>query len=195
MIPALDLSIWGILFALIAGYLIGSIPAGVVFARLFGGPDPRTIGSGHTGATNVFRNVNRVAGVLTALLDLGKGALAVWLVQLVFPSPWVIPLAGVAAVAGHCWPVFLDFKGGMGIATTLGLALWQFPVVIPIYIVAYFAVNYFVKHQARTVMIISAFLPLLLLPFNPAPEKMALVSGIAVVLVIRWASDFNRVYE
>jgi glycerol-3-phosphate acyltransferase PlsY len=195
MAASFDLSIWGILFALAAGYLIGSLPSGVIFARLFGGPDPRTIGSGHTGATNVFRNVNRVAGVLTILLDLVKGALAVWLVQLAFPSPWVIPLAGVAAVAGHCWPVYLDFRGGMGIATTLGLALWQFPVVIPIYIVAYFAVNYFLKHQARTVMVISAFLPLMLLPFRPSPEKMALVSGIAVVLVIRWASDFNRVYD
>ena len=195
MFDFLELSIWGVLFAIITGYLIGSIPSGVIFSRLFGGPDPRTTGSTHTGATNVLRNSNRVAGVLTALLDMSKGAAAVWLVQLIFPSPWVIPLTGVAAVAGHCWPVFTDFRGGMGIAVSAGLVLWQFPMLVPIYAAAYFAVNYFVRHQARTVMLISAFLPLMLLPFRPSPEKMALASGIAVVLVIRWASDFNRIYE
>ena len=195
MFDFLELSIWGVLFAIITGYLIGSIPSGVIFSRLFGGPDPRTTGSTHTGATNVLRNSSRAAGVLTALLDLIKGAAAVWLVQLIFPSPWVIPLTGVAAVAGHCWPVFTDFRGGMGIAVSAGLALWQFPMLVPIYAAAYFAVNYFVRHQARTAMLISAFLPLMLLPFRPSPEKMALASGIAVVLVIRWASDFNRIYE
>ena len=187
--------IWEALFALASGYLIGSIPSGVIFARLFGGPDPRGIGSGHTGATNVFRNINPIAGMLTGLLDLSKGVLAVWLVQLVFPNSWLVPLTGIAAVAGHCWPVFTDFKGGMGIGVSAGLALWQFPLVIPLYAAAYFIINHFIKHQARTVMLISAFLPLLLLPFHPTPEKMLLASGMAIVLVIRWASDFNRVYE
>ena len=195
MFDFLDLSIWGVLFALVAGYLIGSIPSGVIFSRLFGGPDPRMAGSGHTGDTNVFRNVNPAAGALTGLLDLGKGVFAVWLVQLIFPSPWVIPLAGVAAVAGHCWPVFTDFRGGMGLSIAGGLALWQFPMVLFIYAAAYFGVNYFIKHQARTIMLISAFLPLMALPFTTSPEKITLASGIAIVLIIRWASDFNRVYE
>lgn len=195
MFDFLELSIWGVLFAVLAGCLIGSIPSGVIFSRLFGGTDPRVTGSGHTGATNVFRNINPAAGVLTGLLDLGKGVFAVWLVQLIFPSPWVIPLAGVAAVAGHCWPVFTDFRGGMGLCIAGGLALWQFPLVLLIYAAAYFGVNYFIKHQARTIMLISAFLPLMALPFTTSPEKITLASGIAIVLVIRWASDFNRVYE
>ena len=195
MFDFMDMPIWGVIFALTVGYLIGSIPFGVIFARLFGGQDPRFTGSTHTGATNVLRNSNRIAGILTGLMDFIKGVAAVWLVQLIFPSPWVIPLTGITAVIGHCWPVYTGFHGGMGIGTTAGLALWQFPLVIPIFAAAYFVVNYFVRHQARTVMIISAFLPLMLLPFRPSPEKMALASGLAVVLVIRWASDFNRVYE
>ncbi len=191
----LQFSLWSAIFAIVAGYLIGSIPTGVILARLFRGPDPRTVGSTHTGATNVFRNINPAAGVLTGVFDFVKGALAVWLVQLLFPSPWVIPLAGTAAVAGHCWPAFLNFRGGMGVATAAGLALWQFPVVTPIFAAAYLAVNHFMKHQARTMMLVSALLPLMLLPFRPAPEKMALAVGMAVVLVIRWSSDFYRVYD
>jgi glycerol-3-phosphate acyltransferase PlsY len=195
MFDFLQLSIWGVLFAVIVGYLFGSTPSGVVFAWLFRGPDPRTVGSTHTGATNVLRNVNWVAGALTGLLDLTKGVIAVWLVMQIFPSPWVIPLTGVAAVVGHCWPVFTHFRGGMGVATAGGLALWQFPLLVLIVAAAYLGVNYFLKHQARTMMVVSAFLPLMLLPFRPAPEKMALASGIAVALVIRWASDFNRIYD
>lgn len=188
-------SFWQSAFAIITGYLIGSIPWGVLLSRLFGGPDPRTVGSGHTGATNVARNVHLVAGILTGVLDMSKGLLAIWLVQQLFAGPWLMPLAGIAAVIGHCWPVFVDFRGGMGIGVSAGLALWQFPMIIPFYVAAYLLVNYFIKHQARTVMLISAFLPLMLLPFRPSPATMALASGIAMVLVIRWASDFNRVYD
>ncbi len=191
----LQLSIWGALFALLAGYLIGSIPTGVIMARLFRAPDPRVTGSTHTGASNVFRSAGPVAGALTGAFDFAKGALAVWLVQLIFPSPWVIPLTGAAAVAGHCWPIFTNFHGGMGVATAAGLALWQFPLVIPMFAAAYLAINYFVRHQARTMMMVAALLPLMLLPFRPAPEKMALAAGMAVMLVIRWASDFYRVYD
>ncbi len=195
MFDFLQLSPWGLIFALVAGYLIGSTPSGVILARLFGGPDPRSVGSTHTGATNVFRNVHPAAGVLTGIFDFAKGVLAVWLVQHLFPSPWVVPLTGTAAVAGHCWPVFLNFRGGMGVATAAGLALWQFPLVLPIFAVAYLVVNFFMKHQARTMMLIAAFLPLMLLPFRPAPPKMALAVGFAIILVIRWASDFHRVYD
>ncbi len=191
----LGLSPWAALFAILAGYLIGSIPAGVILARLFRGPDPRTVGSTHTGATNVFRNVHPVAGVLTGVFDFLKGILAVWLVQALFPSPWVIPLTGVAAVAGHCWPVYLNFRGGMGIATSGALALWQFPQVLPIFALIYLVLHYLLKHQARAVMVTVAFLPLMLLPFHPSLPKMALAVGLSLVLIIRWASDFNRVYE
>jgi glycerol-3-phosphate acyltransferase PlsY len=195
MIAFLRLSIWGLLFTLITGYLMGSIPSGILFARMFGLPDPREHGSTHTGATNVMRQGNLLAGLLTGLLDLIKGILAIWLVQQIFPSPWVIPLAGAAALIGHCWPIFADFRGGMGIATTAGLALVYFPVVIPIFAILYFAVNYLMRHQARTIMVIAAFLPLMLIPFRYPPEKVVLASGLAIVLVIRWAHDFYRIYD
>ncbi len=195
MTELFQLSFWNILFLILAGYLIGSIPSGVLLARVFGGPDPRTVGSTHTGATNVFRHVHPLAGVLTGAFDFAKGALAVWMALKLFGSPWVIPFAGAPAVAGHCWPVFLNFRGGMGVATAAGLVLWQFPQIILLFAAAYLLVNHFLRHQARTMMVISAFIPLMLLPFHPSPEKMALAAGIAVVLIIRWSSDFHRVYE
>ncbi len=189
------LSIWNILLALSAGYLIGSFPSGVVMARLFRGPDPRTVGSTHTGATNVFRNINRVAGVLTGVLDFVKGPLAVWLVLQVAPNPWTIPLTGMAAVAGHCWPVFTQFRGGMGIATAGALALWFFPLLVPIFAVFYFIVQRFMRHQARTVMLLSAFIPLILYLLGVRGPELTLGIGISLILIVRWSSDFNRIYD
>ena len=189
------LSFWNILLALLLGYLIGSFPSGLIFSRLFGGKDPRMVGSGHTGATNVFRNVNRVTGVLTALADVGKGALAVWLALQLTPSPWVVPLAGAAAVAGHCWPIFAQFRGGMGLATAAGLALWFFPLLIPIFAVFYFMLQRFVRHQARSIMLLSALIPTILLALRVDTPKLVLGAALSVVLIIRWASDFHRVYE
>jgi glycerol-3-phosphate acyltransferase PlsY len=86
-----SLSVWNVLLAMLAGYLIGSFPTGVIVGRLWGGRDPRMVGSGHTGGTNVFRNVNRTAGVITAVIDTAKGALAVWLVLQLVPNPWIVP--------------------------------------------------------------------------------------------------------
>src|SRR5512143_139942 len=108
-----------ILVAAIA-YLLGSIPMGVLLARLFGWDDPRTHGSQHTGAMNVSRRAGKAALVIVLLADFLKGVAAVLIAPLVWGSPAAVPLAGVAAVTGHCWPVWLGFKGGMGLATGMG---------------------------------------------------------------------------
>lgn len=189
------LSVWNILLAVLAGYLIGSFPTGVIAGRLLGGVDPRMVGSGHTGGTNVFRNVNRVAGVITAVVDTAKGALAVWLVLQIVPDPWIVPFVGTAAVAGHCWPVFTHFRGGMGVGTAGGLALWFFPLLIPIVAAIYAALHYIFKHQARAVMLASALIPMILLTLHVDLPDLLLGLGVSVVLIVRWASDFYRVYE
>jgi acyl phosphate:glycerol-3-phosphate acyltransferase len=105
-----------------AGYLLGSVPWGVVVARRVRGVDVRTVGSGNIGATNVTRAAGPAAGLLVLALDAGKGALAVWLAGAVLPgSPGVHALAGLAAFAGHVAPVWLGFRGGKGVATALGV--------------------------------------------------------------------------
>lgn len=191
----ISISVWDILLGVLVGYLIGSFPTGVITGKLLGGQDPRVVGSGHTGGTNVFRNVNPVAGAITAVVDTAKGALAVWIMLQLVPDPWIVPFTGTAAVAGHCWPVFTQFKGGMGVGTVVGLALWFFPLLIPIIAAIFFALNYVFKHQARAMMLTSAMIPMILLVLQVDLPSLMLGLGMSLVLIIRWAGDFNRVYE
>ncbi len=126
--PLLETPLWLIGIAGLIGYVLGSIPSGVVLARLFGLGDLRSIGSGNIGATNVLRTGNKVAAVLTLLLDAGKGALAVLLAAALI-GPDAAQAAGLAAFLGHLFPVFIGFRGGKGVATFLGVTLAIAPLV------------------------------------------------------------------
>jgi glycerol-3-phosphate acyltransferase PlsY len=110
-------------------YLLGSIPFGLLIVKATGGGDIRTAGSGNIGAANVARNAGALAGIVTLILDAGKGYLAVWLAarETSANAHWMIA-AAVAAVVGHVFPVWLGFKGGKGVATGLGVMIlicWQ----------------------------------------------------------------------
>lgn len=107
----------------VGGYLLGAVPFGIVIAHLFGLGDLRTIGSGNIGATNVLRTGNKLAALLTLLLDSGKGAIAVALTVWITNDPYAGLAAGFWAVMGHNFPVWLKFKGGKGVSTTLGVLL------------------------------------------------------------------------
>ncbi|MCP3736220.1 glycerol-3-phosphate 1-O-acyltransferase PlsY [Sphingomonas sp. RP10(2022)] len=107
--------------ALVLGYLLGSIPFGVILTRLGGAGDLRSIGSGNIGATNVLRTGRKGLAAATLLLDLAKGAAAVWLAARLFPGDEMV--AAAAAFVGHCYPVWLRFRGGKGVATLMGIVL------------------------------------------------------------------------
>ncbi len=107
----------------VAAYGLGSIPFGLVLARIFGHGDIRKIGSGNIGATNVLRTGSKSVAALTLVLDLGKGAAALWLARHFLGGPDVAFFAGFAVVLGHMFPVWLLFRGGKGVATTLGVIL------------------------------------------------------------------------
>ena len=111
------------LLLLAIGYLLGAIPSGYLAGRWLKGIDLRDCGSGSTGATNVLRNVGKGPALVVFLLDVGKGALAVLLAKQVGLNDWLQVLAGLAALAGHIWPVWLGGKGGKAVATGLGLFL------------------------------------------------------------------------
>ncbi len=126
-----DFPLWAYAAGAVIGYLLGSIPFGLVLTRAAGLGDIRSIGSGNIGATNVLRTGHKGLALATLLLDGGKGAIAVLLVKLLFGGE-AVPLAlvtGAAAVIGHNFPVWLKFKGGKGVATTFGLMIAAAPVV------------------------------------------------------------------
>lgn len=105
------------------GYLLGSVPFGIVITRLFGLGDLRSIGSGNIGATNVLRTGSKPAAAATLILDSTKGAIAVLIAKAVTGDVAAMQIAGLAAFVGHCYPVWLNFKGGKGVATYLGVVL------------------------------------------------------------------------
>jgi len=109
-------------YAIAIGYLLGSVPFGLILTNLLGEGNLRQIGSGNIGATNVLRTGNKAAALATLLLDGGKGAVAV-LIARAFAGEDAAQVAGLAAFTGHCFPVWLQFKGGKGVATFLGLLL------------------------------------------------------------------------
>ena len=111
------------------GYAIGSVSSGYLVGRLYRNVDLRTVGSGSTGATNTFRALGLGAGLLVAVLDILKGAASVWIATAIVDAPGDLrsiaaAFAAVAAVAGHCWPAFLERRGGRGVATGSGALLF-----------------------------------------------------------------------
>ena len=121
--PPTSLILWTI-----AGYLLGSIPFGMIFARIMGLGSLRDIGSGNIGATNVLRTGNKTAAALTLFFDAGKGALIILLARALAGED-AAQLAGISAIIGHCFPVWLSFRGGKGVATYFGLMITISPVV------------------------------------------------------------------
>ncbi len=134
--------------AALLGYLLGSIPFGLLVTRASGAQDPRTIGSGNIGATNVLRTGHKGLAALTLLLDAAKGAVAVGIAGWLWPDPMPPSLqaiiAGAFAFLGHVYPVWLRFKGGKGVATFLGIALalsWPCGLAFAVVWLAAFAVT------------------------------------------------------
>jgi len=122
-VPATVTLILTALLLLAVGYLLGSIPSGFLAGRWLKGIDLRDYGSGSTGATNVLRNVGKAPALVVFLVDVGKGALAVLLAKSFGMSAWLQVLAGLAALAGHIWPMWLGWKGGKAVATGFGMFL------------------------------------------------------------------------
>jgi glycerol-3-phosphate acyltransferase PlsY len=125
---------------LLIAYLLGSIPTGLLIVRAMTGKDVRSVGSGRTGATNAMRAAGLGAGVLTGLGDIAKGMVAVYVARLLAPGdPWLEALCAAAVVAGHNWPVFIGFRGGVGAGTNTGSAIGLWPlagmVMIPLLLV------------------------------------------------------------
>jgi acyl phosphate:glycerol-3-phosphate acyltransferase len=166
-------------------YLLGAIPFGYLLVRLKTGTDVRASGSGNIGATNVLRTTGRTAGILTLLLDIAKGYLAVWLAARLSDSdPLWMSLAALAVMAGHAFPVFLGFKGGKAVASFIGAFLCLTPLALAAGAVVFVAVVAWTRFISLGSIIGAATFPLAvwLLVKPPLPVLFAaLVAGAFVI--------------
>jgi acyl phosphate:glycerol-3-phosphate acyltransferase len=148
---------------LAAAYLLGSIPFGLILAKLFAGSDIRKAGSGNIGATNVARVAGPAAGILTLALDVVKGAAAVWLAaRFTDQSSTAMTLAAVGALIGHCFPVWLKFKGGKGVATALGVFLVLAPMAALAALLVFIVVSVTWRYVSLGSVAAAAAMPLLM---------------------------------
>ena len=148
--PILILGLWAAV-----GYGMGSVPFGIVLSRLMGLGDLRKQGSGNIGATNVLRTGNKTAAALTLILDGGKGTAAVLLARAISGED-AAQLAGLAALIGHCFPIFLKFKGGKGAATFLGVMLGlSFPLGLAC-CASWLATAYFMRISSLSALVAAA---------------------------------------
>ncbi len=151
------------LLALLAGYLLGAIPFGVLVCRLMGKPDPRTAGSRNIGFTNVLRIAGKQAGVLTLLGDMGKGWLAGWGAATLIADPWSVLAVALASILGHLFPIYLGFKGGKGVATALGAVAGVAPAVGALLLLTWLVVAGVWRYSSGAAITAFALLPLIAL--------------------------------
>jgi glycerol-3-phosphate acyltransferase PlsY len=179
-------------------YLLGAIPFGLLIVKAVGGGDIRAAGSGNIGAANVARNAGALAGVLTLLLDAGKGYLAVWLAsrETSGNARWMMA-AAVAAVIGHIFPLWLGFKGGKGVATGLGVMLpicWQ---AVAAAAVIWLLVVAFWRYSSLGSISAAASMPVLIyLFYAPGHAPPTLVNAgtilIAVLIIAKHRQNIGR---
>lgn len=178
------------LLATAVAYLVGAIPVGFLVARAFGLGDIRRHGSGTIGATNVLRTMGRGAALLTLIGDVAKGALAVWLGRVIALE--AAPAAAVAAVAGNCWPVFLAFRGGKGVATGFGALLTLVPLAVAPAALVWVAITASFRYVSLGSVLAALCVPLgavmLAYPW-PSVGASALV---AAIIVVRHRENIGR---
>ncbi|MGH7026825.1 glycerol-3-phosphate 1-O-acyltransferase PlsY [Brevundimonas sp.] len=185
----------------IGGYLLGSIPFGVILTRAAGAGDVRKIGSGNIGATNVLRTGRKDLAIATLILDAGKGAVALLIARHLFGGEAAGAIAGGAAFMGHLFPVWLGFKGGKGVATFFGLILaacWPLGLMAA---ATWLIVAFALRYSSLAALIAAAAAPLYaLLPLPmlglPAPAPILILAVFTAVLIyIRHHENIGRLLK
>src|SRR6266436_1884692 len=179
----------------VAAYLLGSIPFGLLFTRLFGGGDVRKSGSGNIGATNVARVAGRFPALLTLVFDTAKGAVPVWLAARITGESvtWMM-IAALAALLGHCFPIWLKFRGGKGVATAAGAFLVLCHPALLSSIILFLLVLYFWRYVSLASIAASAAMPLLIYILwapHHAPPLIVTFGALAAAMIIVYKHDAN----
>ncbi len=178
-----------LLFALVFGYLLGSIPFGLILTRMAGLGDVRSIGSGNIGATNVLRTGNKKLAAATLLLDMLKGTAAVLIAGIVSPEAAIV--AGFGAFLGHIFPVWLKFKGGKGVATYLGVLLGLFWQGALIFAAVWLIIAYTTRYSSLAALVAAVIVPVALYIIG-VHQIAALFFVLTIIVFIKHRANIQR---
>jgi len=184
------------IFIALFGYLLGSVPTGLILAKLFSKVDPRKIGSKNIGATNIFRTAGKSLGILTLAGDLLKGAIPVVIaIQWGEPDLW-IAISGLTPFLGHIFPIFLGFKGGKGVATALGVYLVISPVAVLIEFLIFAGIVWKWRFISLGSVTCATTIPILIAYFRSDSQAYFIISVIIAALILyRHQSNISRLLQ
>jgi glycerol-3-phosphate acyltransferase PlsY len=180
------------LVAIIAAYLLGSVPFAIISSKVFGLADPRSYGSGNPGATNVLRSGNKKAALLTLIGDALKGWLAVFLAQQAELSSALIGLVALAVFFGHLFPIFLKFKGGKGVATAAGVLLALNPVLGLAVLATWLLVAYVSRYSSLAALIAAGLAPVYSALMNGVDGQFAVILLLGLALIAKHWQNLQR---
>ena len=177
---------------LILSYLLGSIPNGLIFGKLIWHKDLRQFGSKNIGATNAWRVLGRKAGILIFLLDFLKGALSVKLAEIFIGDAWAMICAGILAILGHTFSIFLKLRGGKGVATGLGVIAMMMPKVTAIVFLIWLAIFIATRYVSVSSIIAAAATPILAFIFDEPTEFVLFGLAAALFIIFRHRENILR---
>ena len=175
-----------------SAYLLGSIPFALLMARRWGAADLRLVGSGNLGAANVMRTSGVTAGLLVALLDMAKGAASVWLADRFTTNAAAPAAAGVAAIVGHIYPVWLRFRGGKGVATACGVFSVLTPMAVPPALAIFLGTVWLTNYISLGSVLASLALPPLAYATGSPNTAVAAAGAAAALIIFRHRSNVAR---
>ncbi len=184
-----------ILLFCLFGYLAGSLMPSVWITRAIKGVDVRDHGSGHATTTNTIRQAGFLAGGFVFLLDVLKGFMPTYLAAQMIPNPWAPVLVAVCAVIGHCWPIFGGFRGGMGLATAGGGLLALNPLALLIAVGVLVTLILILRHGAKATIFAALLITPVFWLFNLRGMILWMAGFFALIISIRFLSDWNRKYR
>jgi len=183
------------LLLIIAAYLVGSISSAIIISRLKGLEDPRKVGSGNPGATNVLRSGDKSAAAMTLLGDIFKGLLPVLLAKWLGLAPQWVALVGLAAFLGHLYPVYYQFKGGKGVATAAGVLLGVSPLSVLIMIIVWLTVAWRTRYSSLAALIAALTSPLFIYQITGIIAYTLMAVVIAGFLLWRHRANIQRLRD
>ena len=178
---------------ILAAYLIGSIPFALILARRWGA-DLRQVGSGNLGAANVMRASGVGAGVLVAALDIAKGAASVWMAERVGGDAALPAAAGLAAIVGHVYPIWLRFRGGKGVATACGVFSMLTPLAVPPALAIFAAVIWLTQYVSLGSVLASMAVPPIAYALGSSAPGVMAAAAASALIVFRHRSNLGRMW-